>query len=165
MANDENDAIRFRGHDLRIRHGSDRRHIIDDDVKSLLQLSDKGSHPIRVQQFRRIRWDGTARQSEQFCSFDLADYISGFFVLRSQQRSQAFAVVQAKGALQGWLAQVGIDQKDFFPLIGKNGSEIYGDRRFPFPRTGRSHHQRFQILINHRKLDIGADRSVLFRNN
>lgn len=37
MANSENDAIRFRGHD-RIRHGSDWRHIIDDDVKSLFEL-------------------------------------------------------------------------------------------------------------------------------
>ena len=64
MANDENDAIRFRGHDLRIRHGSDWRHIIDDDVKSLFELFNKGRHPIRVQQFGRIRRNRPTRQSE-----------------------------------------------------------------------------------------------------
>lgn len=110
VAEGNQNAVGVAGQYRRIRDNQDGGAVDYDQIAMRLELAEQVLHPMRAEQFRRIRRQWARGHHAQF--WNCRHLKRGFYIARITDKYTGHTdiVHQTKDTVYGWLAQISIDQ-------------------------------------------------------
>ena len=157
----EQRSVCARRHHASIRRRQHRRRVDDDVLVALLQASKQLVEPRSAEHFRRIRDALACAEQHQSAT---ADRTNGLLQWRAAEQHirKASLRVEVQILLDGWPAQVGIDEQDFLAFqLGQRHREVDRGDRLAFAAPRRSDHERLRLAVRVHRHEPVAQRAHL----